>query len=579
MATVANPSAGVKSGQTAPEPLVLSDDLAIARATRKYLAGLDPNADDPAAIATALVDIANAETARIIQTLGGKRATLLLRPTPDQVALTVASRHHVVRTGKRLGIYDPESGTYDLSVEAVRRAMRMYRPGLTKKEVGEIYDALVDAVPDGFAPLLPGDWIPFANGDLHRDTLELHAPSPDRPFVVRYATRWVPNAPEPQYVLSTGEPWTLRQSILDWANGDEEQYEQLLDLLQAALEPPKTPHGVMLFDPYGRTGKGTLLRLLRALIGRGLVANLSLRDLETDAKVAQVVGRSLILGDENPVGAFVKDSAILKSLISGDPVAINEKYEASFSIEQRYLVVQCLNGTPDGADRTGSYWRRQTVIPFLRRFAEGTDEVRDDFVQRPEVLEWLAWTLMQRPRLQSIRETQASLQLKSLTRMETDHVAQFWSEHETEFVWGIVPNAFAYDAFAAWMARNNPAMRGALGKNRFLARTRELIAEGQITTWYTPVDPTTGLQQVVRVGTAMDDPERLIEEYHLTSWMWPGYQGSDWKLRCRTRHKATVRGFLRRSDVEIQAAEAARETNGGVLPHGYDDQTATVPPS
>lgn len=109
----------------------------------------------------------------------------------------------------------------------------------------------------------------------------------------------------------------------------------------------------------GANGKGLLSAIVRALHHRW--ASVALDELDGFER-SVVMGASLIFADEVPRGRIHEQT--LKKMVSGDPIAINRKYQAVVSVEVTGKWIACGNHLPAVTDHSTGFWRRWDIIPF-----------------------------------------------------------------------------------------------------------------------------------------------------------------------------------------------------------------------
>ncbi|WP_430407341.1 DNA primase family protein [Hydrogenophaga sp.] len=109
----------------------------------------------------------------------------------------------------------------------------------------------------------------------------------------------------------------------------------------------------------GANGKGLLSAIVRALHHRW--ASVALDELDGFER-SVVLGASLIFADEVPRGKIHEQT--IKKMVSGDPIAINRKYQSVVSVEVTGKWIACGNHLPAVTDHSTGFWRRWDIIPF-----------------------------------------------------------------------------------------------------------------------------------------------------------------------------------------------------------------------
>ena len=148
---------------------------------------------------------------------------------------------------------------------------------------------------------------------------------------------------------------------------------------------------VMLLGP-GRNGKGTLLRLITAFLGRKSISNVTLQDLVADRfSKADLYGKLANIGGDLP-SKDLSDTAAFRNLTGGDDNRAQEKYKAAFSFRNKAKLMFSANTLPRSSDDTYAFYSRWILIEFLNIFdiQKGTaDPDLDAKLQTPKELSGL----------------------------------------------------------------------------------------------------------------------------------------------------------------------------------------------
>ena len=137
----------------------------------------------------------------------------------------------------------------------------------------------------------------------------------------------------------------------------------------------------------GANGKGTFLKLVTELLGRDAVAHRDLYSLEDSTfAAADLYGKLANINLDLP-SKKLESSSIFKSLVAGDPITAERKYQHAFTLHPRARLLFSANTMPRSDDRSFAYYRRWIIIPFPNKF-EGRADNKRLLVElcRPEVL-------------------------------------------------------------------------------------------------------------------------------------------------------------------------------------------------
>lgn len=116
----------------------------------------------------------------------------------------------------------------------------------------------------------------------------------------------------------------------------------------------------------GGNGKGTLIRLIEAALGRGNIATQSLDALSTNrfAPVSLHAKIANLAGDIDKT--YQESTAQFKMLTGEDTFTAEHKYGASFNFRNWAVPVFSANAVPGSADTSEGYLRRWVIVKFDR---------------------------------------------------------------------------------------------------------------------------------------------------------------------------------------------------------------------
>jgi putative DNA primase/helicase len=464
--------AGINLKGTGPAlPTVLGTQNSIIRGiTARYLADVDlDNRPHPFQVESELLRAVNAEL-RIANSGRDKeeKLSLLRSLTVTQVAQVLCRLHHVAllvtardnSTGPSdtdpLVIYSHDRGIYVRSDDEMSAIVFQYAQG------GISFFRDVMKATRTFAPAIRAvsgnEWTAVGNGDFHRPTRTLHSFSPDRVFLSRIPVDYVTDAVNPTiHNEDDGTDWDVDSAIREFA-ADDDGVELLLWQLFAAVVQPnvRTNKIVALHNPLGNNGKGTVIQWLKNLAGAANTLSTTIPKLGHDAFLPAIAGKSLVVSDENPTNAFIKDGETLKLLATRDPILINPKYVAPYNMIFVGTQVHCINALPRMGDHGESMWRRWLFIPMLARF-EGIERtyIRDDYIHRDDVLQYVLRRALEM-NFTGFTETESTRGVLREAKASNDVPRAFWDQHKGLFERDLLPLEMLWEMFRAWFAQNKP---------------------------------------------------------------------------------------------------------------------------
>jgi putative DNA primase/helicase len=203
-------------------------------------------------------------------------------------------------------------------------------------------------------------WVNVRNGIVNLETGELYDHDPRWKTTVQFPITYDPDATCPRF-----DAWA--KEII----GD--QLQVLLEALCWVLDPSTTPQrAVMLYGP-SRSGKGTMLRLIEAMVGKQNTSSVSLHQLADDRfAAARVYGKALNYSGELSAG-HIEDMQMFKMLTGDDPVPANPKFGKPFEFHNQALFAFSANEIPSVGESSSAYVNRMLPFRFGNSYAGAED--------------------------------------------------------------------------------------------------------------------------------------------------------------------------------------------------------------
>jgi putative DNA primase/helicase len=265
-----------------------------------------------------------------------------------------------------------------------------------RRKIGDVIDAMQGIIhlPEFVDPpcwLDPGTATPDSdssvvaccNGLLDISTRELRPLTPA--FFNRVA---VPFDYEPQALAPTRWLEFLDQL---WPN-DPDPIKALQEFFGYVLSGRTDLHKIMLMVGPARSGKGTIARVLAAMIGKGNVAGPTLASLGTNFGLAPLLGKPLaVVSDARLSGANVHQVVERLLSVSGeDMITVDRKYRDQWTgkLPTRFLILS--NELPRFGDASGAIAHRFVVLVMKTSFLgkENTHLTEELLAELPGILGW-----------------------------------------------------------------------------------------------------------------------------------------------------------------------------------------------
>ena len=409
----------------------------------------------------------------------------------------------------------PDEGLYVPAGDSIRRLARQYHYTISPKDLNAVVECVRDSV-SLLEESEDSDVVALANGLFDLRTKELRPFSPKVVLTSKASVAFNEDAATCPVIDGR---WSVDEWIRELANNDTEVEPLFWQIIAALFRPDHSfDKAVLLYSPTGSNGKGTFVELLRNLVGAERVATLSMSDFSEQFLPEELRSAFCVLSDENEVGGYMERAGQLKAWITHDWTRFNVKHGSITSVKGRGLCVFCANELPSSKDKSESLYRRFIPIPFLKRYV-GADEnkaIKDDYVKRPEVLEYVAYKALMMPLFDTFTEPAVCKKLLNQIRVENDPVLQFAEDFLPQFVWDLLPWKFLYGVYSAWMRKEVPNGR-AVNSREFNKRLSAYVDDNPSCGWVVPRGAD-GKQIPMRTEKRIVGNEPLAVGYDLSDW-------------------------------------------------------------
>ncbi|MCP4902100.1 MAG: DNA primase [bacterium] len=267
----------------------------------------------------------------------------------------------------------------------------------TRAKVDNVLDALaaVCNLPKDVTPptwlndthvyhLPPSELLACNNGLLHLPTGQLYPSSPS--FYVHNALDfdYQPDAPDPkQWLTFLGQLW----------GDDREPIDALQEWFGYSLTPDTRQQKIMMIVGPKRSGKGTMARVLTALIGKPNVTNPTLASFGVNFGLADLIGKTVAIISDARLSRRSDQAAVAERLLSisgEDGLTIDRKYRDQWTgtLSSRFTVLT--NELPRLDDASGALVSRFVLLVLTESFLGREDTGLTDRLmgELPGVLNW-----------------------------------------------------------------------------------------------------------------------------------------------------------------------------------------------
>lgn len=447
--------------------------------------------------------------------------------------------------------YGEDMGTYTTSEARIKALASELKPSMTKNAIDSLYGRLRIHAPQVSRTTEP-HLIPVANGVFDHDQQVLLPFSRDWVFLSKIPTAYKADAKDPVITMPDKKLWTFDSWIASLSD-DDGVPELLWEVISAAVRSYAPWDTAIWFAAErGNNGKGTLVQMLRNLLGSKACSAVKFADFGHEFKMEALVHARVNLVDENDVGEFFDHIADWKAAITGDVFTLNRKYKTPVAVRFLGIDIQCFNSsTPRTKDKSDSFYRRLLIVKFNKWFGGAERQyIKRDYLGRPEVLEYVLKRALEMQHTK-LSNPQACQEAMDDYRGNNNLLLSFWEEFEQQLAWGLVPFGFLHALYSEWFRRTNPSGKPE-SRNALVAFLREHLASSAEWEHKGSDD--------VRPKQLMNSPEVLSVEYGLVDWMNSSYTGTDpLKKSTLSPLKVNYKGLVRRHQIALPGSAATEE--------------------
>lgn len=262
-------------------------------------------------------------------------------------------------------LYSYSGGKYwedDEKNSKIKLTMITKLPGLKDKDQREVYQNLRLKVPEGHPneyPLV----VNFRNGtyDLQSEQFKPHNPS-------------IFSLNQINCIYDPDAKCDYVDTLLNNVSCDNKSIRLLLEeLLGYILIGDCRFQKSFILLGEGANGKSVFLDMIINWLGAENCSSLALEDLSDRFRPSQLVGKMVNIGDDSGAD-LLKNTAIFKKLVTGDPITLEFKHGQPFSYANRAKMIFSANNLPPSSDKSNGFMRRMTIIPFNAKFLPTDDD-------------------------------------------------------------------------------------------------------------------------------------------------------------------------------------------------------------
>lgn len=306
-------------------------------------------------------------------------------------------------------------------------------------------------VGDGVDGVTGAHVVPVANGLLDLAGRRLIAPSPDL-----FATSAIPVAWDPE----AGEPRAWLDFLAALWPEDKGQAALLQRWIGYLLTPDTSQQKMLLVTGPKRSGKGTIARTLRALLGAANYCGPTLSGLATPFGLSPLLGRLVGVIADARLSGRTDQAVVVERLLSvtgEDGITVDRKHRDQVTVRLPTRLVLMSNEVPRLVDASGALASRMLFLSMSRSFYGAEDTTLGDRIEAelPALLLWAVegWHLLRQER--RFPETEQTVAGREAMTDLSSPVATFIADAcvlgDPEVVWCEIGSLYAH--YRDWAER------------------------------------------------------------------------------------------------------------------------------
>lgn len=320
------------------------------------------------------------------------------------------------------------------------------------------------------------DLIPFTNGvyNIADGTFKSYSEYEDYYFFRQVPHDYVKNPPVPE----------LLENFLECSTaGDRELRTMLLEMAGACFHDDIKLRGCFILVGDKAKGKSTFLNFLRNVNGMENSAAVKIHEFLESFMLSNLLNKTANFGDDIAAD-YIKETSVLKSIITGDNVTVNVKYHKPVTTHLTATQVFTANALPRFTDPSGALMSRIKLIPFKASF-DKPDVFILDKLNKEEVYSAFIYMALEayRAALQRGAYTEAAsakVEMESYKDYNADSVTSFLrDEYDNDA--RLLNMKSVGEIYPLYVQYCEEEQIGRIGKNVFASRV--LLAMPQLDKW------------------------------------------------------------------------------------------------
>lgn len=321
--------------------------------------------------------------------------------------------------------------------------------------------------------------INLINGIFDLETYEISSHSPEITSSYQLPISYDENAECPTFI----------SFLEDIFENDNERIEVVQEIFGYCLTAETSAQKAFIFYGRGSNGKSLLAEILINMVGKSNTSAVPLNELDNPFARYELVNKLLNLATENEISDKGFNTTFFKSIVAGDSIQVEKKFEQGFMYQTFCKLVFCLNNLPYSKDKSWGFHRRLIVIPFNKVFHEDDPNTRNYDELKAEILSELngifIWALkgLERLRKNKFRFSKSEEISRALEdyKSEVNPFYNFVKEkleqgEETDFI----SNESLSNTFREWATKNGHKALASASNQKIVREIRNTLIDAKV---------------------------------------------------------------------------------------------------
>jgi putative DNA primase/helicase len=217
-------------------------------------------------------------------------------------------------------------------------------------------------------------------------------------------------------------------------------------------------HKALLLLGESRSGKSTIIQTIRKVIGDNNCSSVPLKYLSNAQYTAMLINK-LVNIDTDVSSKAAEFEAEFKTITSGEPVSVNQKYVAAFDFVPYCKIILAANIFPRITDHSSAFYNRLILIPCDKVFSyeeQNRDLPKQLLNELPGILNWSIEGLKRLNSRQRFEDLQFMKDAVNELENKNNPAQVFFQDHIETDVSGevYIEKSELYEKYKNWSQKN-----------------------------------------------------------------------------------------------------------------------------